>query len=239
MARRRPSVMDAKTMSFFLKRGSLRAGVPAAKSRHRALRLESLEPRQMLSSTPWGASSLDTAEYLLGDVAVTLVLMESQGGESSEDWTAQSIQNAKSKMGEALQWWKDLLATQTSVHSLNFVLDSTYADNPVPTSIEPIAHKSNDYVTWVNEFLTHVEANTSETISTDIRHFNDSQRQALSTQWAFTVFMVNDENDADGQFAAGGSFSRAFAFPGGQFYVAPAGRPAADSSATNTEVIRL
>jgi hypothetical protein len=201
--------------------------MPRADSRFRFLHVEALEPRQLLSSTPWGAGSLDTAEYLLGDVGVTLVLMESQGSVSSEDWTTESIDAVKTKVAEGLQWWKDTLATQSSVHSLNFVFDTSYADNPVPTTVEPIARTSNTYVTWVNEFLTYVQANSSETISTDIRNFNDSQRQALSTHWAFTIFVVNDENDADGQFAAGGSFSRAFAFPGGQFYVAPAGRPAA------------
>ncbi len=214
-------------MPLFSIRARLMPSLPCAAARFRSLRLETLEPRQLLSGTPWGASSLDTAEYLLGDVGVTLVLMESQGSASSEDWTTESIEAVKVKVAEGLQWWEDTLANQSTVHSLNFVFDTSYADNPVPTSVEPIARTSNTYVTWVNEFLTYVEANTGETISTDIRHFNDGQREALSTHWAFTIFVVNDENDEDGQFAAGGSFSRAFAFPGGQFYVSPAGRPAA------------
>ncbi|MEO2023177.1 MAG: protein containing Planctomycete extracellular domain protein, partial [Pirellulaceae bacterium] len=214
-------------MPLFRKRASEKS---PAQTRFRALQVESLESRQLLSATPWGAAPLDTAEYLLGDVGVTLVLMESQGAVSSEDWTAQSIIDAKDKVAEGLQWWEDTLAAHSSVHSLNFVLDTTYADNPVPTSLEPIANVSNSYVTWVNEFLTHAQVNTGEGISTDIRLFNDSQRQALNTHWAFTIFVVNDENDSDGKFAPGGSFSRAFAFPGGQFYVAPADRPAATFS---------
>ncbi len=227
MARRRPSLMDWFVMPLFRKRASEKS---RSKTRFRGLQMENLESRQLLSSTPWGAAPLDTAEYLLGDVGVTLVLMESQGANSSEDWTTASIEEAKVKVAEGLQWWEDTLASYSSVHSLNFVLDTTYADNPVPTSLEPIANISNSYVTWVNEFLTHSQANTAEGISTDIRLFNDSQRQALDTHWAFTIFVVNDENDSDGMFASGGSFSRAFAFPGGQFFVAPAGRPAATFS---------
>ena len=73
-------------MPLFSKRARLMPGLPPADARCRSLRLELLEPRQLLSSTPWGAGSLDTAEYLLGDVGVTLVLMESQGSVSSEDW---------------------------------------------------------------------------------------------------------------------------------------------------------
>lgn len=142
-----------------------------ADAHFRSLRLETLEPRQLLSGTPWGASSLDTAEYLLGDVGVTLVLMESQGSASSEDWTTESIEAVKVKVAEGLQWWEGALANQSAVHSLNFVFDTSYADNPVPTSVEPIARTSNTYVTWVNEFLTYVQANTGETISTDIRGF--------------------------------------------------------------------
>ena len=58
---------------------------------HRPLGLELLEPRMLLSVVPLGALPQDTGEYMLGDVAVSLVLMESAGTENSEDWTSDSI----------------------------------------------------------------------------------------------------------------------------------------------------
>lgn len=192
----------------------------------RRLSLESLDPRLVLSASPYGAMVQDTGEYLLGSSAVTVAFMESTGAASTEDWNSESIANVKAKIEEALLWWQDTLANKSSVHRISFTTDYQYADNPVPTTVEPIAEKSNVYTTWVNDFLDHVAANTSDGISADLRKFNDSQRQQHGTDWGFTIFVVNDENDLDGMFAEGGSFRRAFAFAGGRYMVVPAGRPA-------------
>lgn len=187
---------------------------------------ERLDPRLVLSGSPYGAMVQDTGEYLLGSSTVTVVLMESTGAQSSEDWDVASINAVKSKVDEALDWWEDTLAEQTSVHRLSFTTDYQFADAPVPTSVEPIAEKSNVYTTWANDFLTHANANTSDGISADLRKFNHSQRVQYGTDWGFTIFVVNDANDSDGMFQEGGSFRRAFAFAGGRFMVVPAGRPA-------------
>ena len=205
----------------------------ASRSKHstacsvaRRLNLESLESRIVLSGVPLGAMQQDTGGFLLGDVTTTVVLLESTGAASSEDWTADSIAAVKINVEEALTWWQDTLAAQQSVHSVQFQTDYQYTDNPVSTALEPIAERSNLYTTWVNDFLDEAGANTFDGISDDMRKFNDSQRGTHGTNWAFTIFVVNDENDADGMFAEGGSFRRAFAFSGGRYLVVPAGRPA-------------
>ena len=41
--------------------------------------LESLEARRLLTGLPFGAAADDTGEYMLGDVLVTAVLLESDG----------------------------------------------------------------------------------------------------------------------------------------------------------------
>jgi hypothetical protein len=204
--------------------------VSGRSGRFRPLGLELLEPRTLLAGVPLGALPQDTGEYMLGDVAVTLVLMESTGAESSEDWTSDSINAAKAKIQQALTWWEDTLAAKSSIHSVRFHLDLQYADNPVPTDLEPIAHISNDYSDWVNDFLDYAGANTSAGTSTDIRLLNHQQRVAIDADWGFTIFVVNDENDADGMFASGGSFRRAFAFAGGRYFIVPAGRPVLSSA---------
>jgi len=181
---------------------------------------------------------------MLGDVLVTVVLMESSSNTSSinpntENWTSQTIQTAKSRVIEAMQWWEQTFATQfpDSTAPLEFHFDFTYADSPVLTDYEPIANPSTyfqehyDYIThsyrdgWMDDFLGLVGHNTSADFGANIRAFNHEQRLTHGTDWAFTVFIVNDQNDADGMFAPGG-FSWAFSFAGGQFLVAPAGRPA-------------
>lgn len=195
---------------------------------------ERLEERTVFSGAPFGSMPDDTAEYLLGDVYVTLVLLESSAQTStqnnnSENWTPASIAGVKQRVQEGLNWWKETLATKTDKHELNFEIDFTYADNPVITNYEPITRTSNDFQFWIYDFLDEVGYNTRGNYHSDIRAFNNAQRTAYGSDWAYTIFVVNDENDLDDQFAPGG-FSRAFAFAGGEFLVSLASRPASTYS---------
>jgi hypothetical protein len=183
---------------------------------------------------PFGAMPDDTAEYMLGNVHVTVVLMESNTqisskNNNSENWTSTSIGTVKQRIQEGLKWWKDTLATKTTKHELNFQVDFTNADSPVSTSYEPITRSSNDFQFWVYDFLNIVGYNTRGNFHDDLRAFNNAQREANHTDWAYTIFVVNDEKDSDHQFAPGG-FSKAFAFAGGEALISPASRPASTYS---------
>jgi hypothetical protein len=211
-------------------------------ARFRVIRVELLEDRVLLAALPFGAMPDDTGEYMLGDVHVTVVLMESdptltpfdnlpfpQGiGAPAENWTSDAINAIKTNVEAGMQWWVDTLDALPNVRDglLSFTYDWTYADNPVATGYEPIARVSNDFALWMYDFLNVVGFNQTGNFSSDIRAFNNFQRQQAGADWAFTIFVVNNENDADKLFAPGGSFSRAFAFAGGRFMVVPADRPA-------------
>jgi hypothetical protein len=175
----------------------------------------------------------DTAEYMLGDVLVSVVLMESNTtlsdhNHNTETWTSETIAAAKQKVMEGVTWWQDALLTEFpgATQPLSFQFDFTYADSPVATSYEPIANISDTFQTWIYDFLDQVGYNSTHNFSQDSRAFNNAQRLAHDTDWAFTVFVVNDAHDADGMFPSGGSFRRAFSYAGGQFIISPAGRPA-------------
>ena len=198
--------------------------------------LEQLETRALMAGLPYGAMADDTGEFMLGNVAVTVVLMEStqtKPGDdvSTENWTADGIASVKQKVQDGVNWWKSTLDAMPNVRDglLNFTFDWTYANAPVATSMEPISRPSTDFATWIYDFLTPVGFNQSGNFSTDIRAFNNFQRQQKETDWAFTIFVVNNSNELatgkDGLFAPGG-FSKAFAFAGGRFVVSPADRPA-------------
>ncbi len=212
-------------------------GVARARRRSKSRRVafECLEDRALLSAVPYGAAPDDVAEYMLGDVLVTVVLMESnENSPNTENWTTPAIEVVNQKLVEGMTWWEDTLRTtfENAPHSLTFHYDFTYADDPVETDYEPIANTSDVFQDWIYDFLDFVGYNSTTNFSSDIRAFNHAQRQTHNTDWAFTVFVVNDEYDlltdldGPGMFASGGRFDRAFAFPGGQFYVTPAGRPA-------------
>jgi len=111
-------------------------------------RLESLEARTLLSAVPFGADSRDNSEFMIGDVFVTVVLLESDGSidPNQEDWTTAEIDSVKSEIEEGAQWWRDTLAAQfpNSPHALNFTFDFTHDDAPVATGYEPITPSSED-----------------------------------------------------------------------------------------------
>ncbi|MCA9225033.1 MAG: hypothetical protein KDA47_05450, partial [Planctomycetales bacterium] len=163
----------------------------------------------------------------LGKVVVTPVFLESDGSlaPQSQNWTATQITETKAKIEEGVSWWSGTLANLTAVHSLEFIFDYTYADTPVATGYEPIDGSSDSYSLWVNDFLTASGYNTILGVHDDVRAFNNAQRQAYDADWAYTIFVVDSDEDADGRFASG-TFSQAFAFAGGQFIVAPSSRPA-------------
>jgi hypothetical protein len=188
------------------------------------LLVESLESRQLMTAMPFGAMANDLGEFMLGSVAVTPVLLESNGAIDANiyDWTTQQKSEVLSNIQVGLEWWTQLLAKKSSVHSLTWQIDTTYLDSPVPTSYEPITRISNDYTRWVPEFLSHVGFSQESTMDANIRRFNDSQRQKLGSDWSFTIFVVNSAPEQ--LFAPGGSFSRAFAFAGGLYFVTPSNR---------------
>ena len=215
-----------------LRRRTRGAACPPARSRRR-LGCESLEDRRLLSAAPYGAYPDDTGEFMLGDVLVTVVFMESNANVSlvnpnTENWTPALISAAKQKLQTGVEWWEQTLATQfpASPHELNFHFDFTYADQPVLTSYEPISQSSDYFQYWMYDFLNPLGYNQGGSFTNDIRAFNHAQRLAHGTDWAYTLFVVNDTNDSDNKFAYGGSFQQAFSYAGGQFIVSPVSRPA-------------
>jgi len=194
----------------------------------RRLTLESLESRNLFAGLPFGAAPDDTAEFMLGRIAVTPVFLESNGqiDASTENWTSQQKATVLGNIQTGLNWWKQLLATKSTVHTLDFVIDTTYIDTPAQTSYEPISRISNAYSDWVSQFLVGTGFSQRSSLESNVRAFNNSQRLKFNTDWSFTIFVVNSQNDADGRFASGGSFDRSFAFAGGLFEVVLSTRPA-------------
>jgi len=190
--------------------------------------IESLESRRVMATLPYGADFDDTGEFLLGRVAVTPVFLESDGSTdpNTENWTPAQVTQVLTNIQIGLNWWSQLLATKSSVHTLDFIIDTTYTSKITPTPFEPIWRKSNDHTLWISKFLSDVGFSGGANLNDNVRAFNNVQREKLDTDWSFTIFVANSQNDGDGSFAPGGFFTRAFAFAGGLFQVVPSTRPA-------------
>ena len=175
---------------------------------------------------PFGATPIDNGEFLLGTVTVTPVFFESDGSidPETQDWSETEIDDTLAKIRDSVDWWSDLLATQTSIHTLDFVIDDRFARDPVETGYEPIDNDSNTFKRYVGGWLTDMGYGDAPSIERAVSLFNDSQRQTHQTDWAFTIFVVDSSDDENGFFENGG-FIGAFAYPGGLFMVVPSGRP--------------
>lgn len=205
-------------------------------SKRHSLTLQVLEDRRVMaaglgeppiSSMPVGALTQDTGEFMLGRIAVTPILLESDGSDGShrQNWSPEEIDGVLAKVDAAVQWWSDTLDQLGSVHSLEFIVDDTYARTPLDIGYEPIDRPSSEYRNFVGDFLTSVDLGSSASLNDGMFAFNDSQRERLGTDWAFSIFIVDSSDDADGFFPNGGPFRGAFAFAGGLFYVTPSERP--------------
>ena len=187
----------------------------------------------------------DTGDYMLGDVLVTVVLMESDptlpGADvSTENWTQSSIDAVKTKVQAGMDYWKQTLANADQFYFnpdlplLDFKYDFTWADNPVETQYEPINRYSSYHQLWINDFLNQPDVDFAQSLDiyADVKAFNNFQREKYHTDWAFTIFVANSTNSTDDFFPLNPSpspgeanYRGAFAFLGGQFLVVPSDRP--------------
>ena len=153
--------------------------------------------------------------------------MESDGSIDTEtqDWTAEEIDSVLAKISDGVNWWADALDELDTVHSLEFVIDDTYARDPVETGYEPIDRTSNNYSNYVGEFLDYAQIDASLQLDEGMFAFNNSQREKFGTDWAFSIFVADSSDDVDGFFPHEGTFRGAFAFPGGLYFVTPSTRP--------------
>ncbi|EMI52746.1 dockerin type I domain-containing protein [Rhodopirellula sallentina] len=198
------------------------------RSLSRRPRLEVLENRRVMAAElPFGATMEDTAEFLLGTVTVTPIFLESDGSIDTEtqDWTTEEIDSVLAKISEGVNWWSDALDELDTVHSLEFVIDDTYARDPVETGYEPIDRTSNNYNNYVGDFLDYAQIDASLQLDEGMFAFNNSQREKFGTDWAFSIFVADSSDDTDGFFPHEGTFRGAFAFPGGLYMVTPSTRP--------------
>jgi hypothetical protein len=153
----------------------------------------------------------ETSEYLIGDVAVGIIFLESNGAvdPSTEDWTSTEESQVISEIQAGLNW----LAGQNPQAGVSFTYEIHYK---VPTSYEPINHRSwHDEHLWISEAMTFL-GYPGTSYFTQVRDYINDLRSRLGTDWACAMFIVDSSNDLDGKFADGYS---AYAYLGGPFLV--------------------
>ncbi len=158
---------------------------------------------------PSGAGFWDLTEYMLGDVAVSVVFVESDGSidANSENWTPALQANVQSEVPIALDWWIGL--------SGSYPLTFTYTFATATTGYEPITRPQSDESLWVAAAMANLGYGIGDYFTRSAKYDNDL-RDDNETHWAFTVFVVNSLNDPDGRFS---NNYFAYAYLGGPFMV--------------------
>ncbi len=171
-------------------------------------------PALKAASTPEDGSPdyAETSEFLIGRVAVGIILPESDGrtDTSTEDWTEEERATVLSEIGAALDWWA---ALEPNAH-LTFIYDDGTAA-PIPTGYEPISRAYSDEALWIGEVMA-AQGYTQTSYFDQVRSYNNDLRDIHDTDWAFTIFVVDSSHDDDQRFADG---SFAYAYLGGPFLV--------------------
>jgi hypothetical protein len=163
---------------------------------HRPLINDALIPPDdlgnMLLMNPPGAKYYDTSELMLGDVALAVVLAESDGSidPESENWTTTEKNNVTSEIINGLNWY----VSKAKWRDLTFY---TVFEYDVPTGYEPITRNgpSGD-VTWVADCLAYLGQTTS-------RDYCNNLRTSLGTDWAAVTYIADSSADGNNMFADG------------------------------------
>ena len=175
----------------------------------------------------------DTSEYMVGKVAFGIIFLESDGSidPDLESWTAYEENDAMTAMQFGnIQWRTWFLSYVPGYYNyLNF-----YAEvHKVNIGYEPIIHPSaitdNTYEQlWVSEAMGKLGYTNGDWMKR-VRDYNNYLRDTIETlpgyygtDWAFTVFLIDNSNDPDLLFSDG---YHAYAYLGGPFIVCPYLRP--------------
>jgi hypothetical protein len=149
-----------------------------------------VDDRDLLLKPP-GAKIYDTSEFLMGSVALGVILPESDGtgDPSSENWTQTEQDNVTSEIIAGLNWY----VTKADYLPLSWYTLFHYS---VPTSYEPITRSSGQEYLWREECLTYLGFGGRY-------DYVNWLRDSLDTEWAVLALVVDSSNDADNCFSDG------------------------------------
>jgi hypothetical protein len=150
-------------------------------------------------------------EFLAGNILIRIVFPESRGGQQ-ETWTATTKQRAETVIRQSLDYFDR--------HFRNFDLNYDFHRKTIETEYEPIRRQldQTQYTLWIDDMMTREGFHTGGIIA-KVHAFNEDLHQYFTlSDWVFTVFVVNAENDADHLFD-GRAYAQAEL--GGPFMIVP------------------
>ncbi len=148
------------------------------------------------SASSLAPSYYQTSEYMLGKVAVGIVMPQCDGAidRCTETWSASAMDQVYAQTQAAMNWWAQRMGNKVS-----FVYDQRRA---ALTGYEPINHPQSDEGLWIGDTMSRMGfAGTS--YFEQVYAYANWLRQNKSADWAFVVFAANSVNNASGTFSNG------------------------------------
>ena len=172
-----------------------------------AVRLSGAPGAVPSATAPYGATALNTSEFLAGSVSVNVVLVESDGtiDPQSENWSAVREGDVVARIVSGLEWIR-LQEPQSTLRFVYHVIPGR-TDLRARTGYEPIARAADPTGLtgedrWVKDVLLKLGYASGDRFARS-RAFDADTRAADGTDWAVTIFVVDSLVDADGKFADG------------------------------------
>ncbi len=156
---------------------------------------------------PFGATELNTSEFLAGAVSINIVLVESDGSidSSTENWSANRESEVVAGIVSGLEW----IRIQEPQASLRFVyhvypgrtdVRARTGYEPIRRAADPSGSTGEDR--WAKDVLTKLGYATGDRFARS-RAWASDTRSADGTDWAVNIFVVDSLADTDGKFADG------------------------------------
>jgi hypothetical protein len=159
------------------------------------------------SGAPFGATELNTSEFLAGGVSVNIVLVESDGSveSSTENWSSAREVEVVAGVASGLEWVR-LQEPQAALRFVYHVYPGR-ADVRARTGSEPIRRPADPSGStgedrWAKDVLTKMGYASGDRFARS-RAWASDTRRADGTDWAVNVFVVDSLADTDGRFADG------------------------------------
>jgi|GEM_PF-2343560 len=166
---------------------------------------DALTPPAMSQSPPLASLQSSTpvlfgqSEYMMGDVAVAVIFPESDGtvDPQSETWDEERMEACLAGIAAGLSWWE----SQEPEANLAFYVTSY---GTAATGYEPIARPHDNEALWVAQIMEGLGYGTDNiTYLEEVAALNSYEMGLQEADWAFTIFVVDSLNDADGAFSDG------------------------------------
>jgi len=171
-------------------------------------------PQIPVEKKPFGAGFDDTSEFLLGNISVAVIFVESDGSidPQTENWISSRESQCVSEIQNGLNW----VSVQNPDADLSFTYHFYYGrtNSDAQTGYEPINRHYYEDDLWQNEIMGNFGYSGSNVYRQ--RYFINDIIDGDDTHWGVIVWVVDSAVDTDGMFESG---YFAYARPGGPYIV--------------------